>query len=140
MHAYITHRNRLLVFEHVYSPEAGIQVPAGTVKAGEDPEVAVMREASEETGLTDLALQSELGNFQHDMSEFGVEEVQHAWFYHLLCREAPPDSWYHEETHGGTGPPILFQLYWASLPDAVPELVGLQGALVGNLRERLSVG
>ena len=59
VHAYITHENRLLVFEHVNS-DAGIQVPAGTVEADEAPELAVMREASEETGLTDLTLQSKL--------------------------------------------------------------------------------
>ena len=29
--AYITHGNRLLVFRHVHHPEAGVQVPVGTV-------------------------------------------------------------------------------------------------------------
>jgi hypothetical protein len=29
--AYITHQKRLLVFRHVDVPEAGIQVPAGTM-------------------------------------------------------------------------------------------------------------
>ena len=41
----------LLVFEH---PHAGIQLPAGTVEAGEPHAVAAAREAYEETGLTDL--------------------------------------------------------------------------------------
>lgn len=41
----------LLLFEHPY---AGIQLPAGTVEAGEAHAVAAAREASEETGLTDL--------------------------------------------------------------------------------------
>lgn len=59
-HAYITHGSRSLVFEHVDS-EAGIQVPAGPVKDGEAPEVAVMREAREETGLDGLRFVSELG-------------------------------------------------------------------------------
>lgn len=49
--AYITHGNRLLVFRHPHAPEAGIQVPAGTVEEGEDPGTAVLREAAEETGL-----------------------------------------------------------------------------------------
>ena len=35
--AYITHRCHLLVFWHVDVPEAGIQVPAGTVEPGESP-------------------------------------------------------------------------------------------------------
>lgn len=39
----------LLLFRHPY---AGIQIPAGTVEAGEKPEAAVLREAAEETGLS----------------------------------------------------------------------------------------
>ena len=138
VHAYITHQNRLLVFEHRDSPDAGIQVPAGTVKDGEAPEVAVMREAVEETGLTGLRLVSELGNFHHDMREFGVEETQHAWFFHLECNDTPPDRWYHNETHGGPGAPIRFELYWASIPHGVPKLIHLNGAMLGKLYERLS--
>ena len=33
--AYITRDDELLVFRHVDSPEAGIQVPAGTIEPGE---------------------------------------------------------------------------------------------------------
>jgi 8-oxo-dGTP pyrophosphatase MutT (NUDIX family) len=48
----------LLVFTH---PDAGIQVPAGTMEAGETPEIAVLREVSEETGLTAVRLVAYLG-------------------------------------------------------------------------------
>src|SRR6476661_1052380 len=51
--ASITHGDRLLVFSHSFAPEAGMQVPAGTVNDGEDPDSAVMREAYEEAGRTD---------------------------------------------------------------------------------------
>jgi hypothetical protein len=54
--AYFTYQNRLLVFRHVDVPEAGTQVPAGTIKANEHPEQAVLREAVEETGPTDLTV------------------------------------------------------------------------------------
>ena len=40
--AYITNQNRLLVFRHLDFPEAGIQVPAGTVMANEDLVTAVL--------------------------------------------------------------------------------------------------
>src|SRR5437588_461167 len=43
----------LLVFQH---PNAGVQVPAGTVEAGEDIEQAVLRETFEETGLEAVQL------------------------------------------------------------------------------------
>ncbi len=48
----------LLVFE---SPNSGIQLPAGTVEAGEAVEAALWREVREETGLTDLRMVSRLG-------------------------------------------------------------------------------
>ena len=48
--AYITHGHHLLVFRHLYVPEAGIQVPAGTVETHERSDDAVLREASEEIG------------------------------------------------------------------------------------------
>ena len=36
--AYLTHGHRLLVFRHADFPEAGIQVPAGTVQPDERPD------------------------------------------------------------------------------------------------------
>ncbi len=46
-----TQGTELLLFEH---PRAGIQLPAGTVEAGEPHAVAAAREAREETGLLDI--------------------------------------------------------------------------------------
>lgn len=48
----------LLVFAH---PTAGVQLPAGTVEIGEAPEIAVLRELREESGLADVALVGALG-------------------------------------------------------------------------------
>ena len=48
----------LLLFEHPY---AGIQIPAGTVKDGESPEQAVLREVAEETGLVLPSIHRYLG-------------------------------------------------------------------------------
>ena len=50
-YAYITNGRRLLLITHPESPDAGVQVPAGTIEPGESPKYAVMREAREETGL-----------------------------------------------------------------------------------------
>ena len=47
-------RTQLLLFRH---PNAGIQIPAGTIEEGEDWQTAVLREAAEETGLTQLTIQ-----------------------------------------------------------------------------------
>ena len=42
---------KLLLFRH---PNAGIQIPAGTVEEGEMLEQAALREVAEETGLEDV--------------------------------------------------------------------------------------
>jgi ADP-ribose pyrophosphatase YjhB (NUDIX family) len=51
----------VLVFRH---PEAGIQLPAGTVEDGESFEDGALREACEETGMCDLALVKHLGTLE----------------------------------------------------------------------------
>ena len=54
----------LLVFKH---PTAGVQIPAGTVEAGEDVETAVKREVYEETGLQFVEIESYLGCFENEL-------------------------------------------------------------------------
>jgi 8-oxo-dGTP diphosphatase len=123
--AYITHGGRLLVFTHPNDPEAGIQVPAGTVEPGEPSRAAVMREAREETGLADLTLVRLLGTQTRDLSDFGRDEIHLRRFYHLRCDGNPPATWRHYEQHPSEGPqePILFELFWVRLPDGVPPLI-----------------
>lgn len=124
VYAYITHANRLLVFRHVDAPDAGIQVPGGTMEIGEVSEEAVMREAFEETGLTGLRAGAFLGHTVHVFSEHGVAHRRH--FYHLVCDETPPERWRHDELDpsDGSPAPITFEFTWAPLPDGVPELIG----------------
>ena len=47
------------MFRH---PHAGIQIPAGTVEENKDITHAVLREAREETGLTDVIVKARLGH------------------------------------------------------------------------------
>lgn len=95
--ACITNGDRLLVFGHPHAPEAGIQVPAGTIRDGERPEVAVMREAHEETGRDDLAFVSHLGEQTRNTTDIGKDEVHHRHFYHLVCTGDPPAKWQNYE-------------------------------------------
>lgn len=130
--AYITRHNRLLVLEHPHAPEAGIQVPAGTLQPDESPEIAVMREVSEETGLTDLKLCRFLGETVYDMSPFGKNEIHHRYFFHLQCQQDTPDSWTHFELHATDEPaPILFRLFWVTLP--YTGLIAGHGAFLNRL-------
>jgi 8-oxo-dGTP diphosphatase len=122
-YAYVTHGSRLLIFRHVHSADAGLQVPAGTVEDGEDPAAAVLREAQEETGLHGLTLVSFLAKDQRDMSDCGTDELQHRWFFHLRCDLTPPQTWRHAETSNGTHEPIWFEFFWAQFPHGIPKLV-----------------
>jgi hypothetical protein len=74
VYAYTTNQGRLLVFNHPLSPEAGVQVPGGTVKPGEDS-AAVLREAWEETGLSGLEIVTFLGGTEYDYSGDGRAEI-----------------------------------------------------------------
>lgn len=54
----------ILIFRH---PNAGLQLPAGTVEPGEAPETAVLREVEEESGLTEIRLVKKLGSEKLDL-------------------------------------------------------------------------
>ena len=90
--AYLAHNGRLLVFRHRDFPEAGIQVPAGTMEAGEAPEAAVLREAAEETGLSGLLIVRKLGEQVIKMNDYGLDEIQHRYYFQLISPTPPPSS------------------------------------------------
>jgi 8-oxo-dGTP pyrophosphatase MutT (NUDIX family) len=120
VYAHITRRDQLLVFHHVDFPGAGIQIPGGTLVDGEDPGVAVLREAYEETGLVGLRLVSYLGSHEWPISNAAGEEINLCHFYHLVCNQEVPDTWQHYERHpsDGSAVPILFEFYWLLLAEA----------------------
>ena len=120
--AYVTRGDRLLIFRHVHEPEAGLQVPGGTVEPHETPAQAVMREVLEETGLTGLSEPRHLGTLDHPRRE--EPGVRRRHFFHLHYRGDSPDRWQHYERHPSEGgAPILYELYWVRFPDQVPELI-----------------
>jgi 8-oxo-dGTP diphosphatase len=120
--AYIAHQGQLLVFRHRDFPEAGLQVPAGTLAEGETPERAVLREAAEETGLDGLLVVRKLGEQVLKMDAHGPDEIHHRYFYQLVSPEAPPDTWQHSEVSPSDGSPgpIVFEFFWARLPNVPP--------------------
>jgi len=130
--AYITRqgaggRRELLVFEHRDYPDAGVQVPAGTVDEGESPEDAVMREVKEETGLADCRLVSKLAIYDWFNPYSG--EINERHVFHLAAPESTAGSWTWIETGGGMVPEhegYVFQFRWVAL-DRPLELAGDQG-------------
>lgn len=137
VYAYITHANRLLVFRHTHAPEAGIQVPGGSVEPGEPLDTAALREASEETGLSGLRLVRLLGSDRR--AHPGGSQIYQRSFYHLTCTHPPPETWVHYEYHpsDGSPAPIEFSFFWAALPGNVPALAGAQDALLPQLIDSL---
>jgi 8-oxo-dGTP pyrophosphatase MutT (NUDIX family) len=99
-----------------------------------------LREAFEETGLSDLVLESFLGEQERDMADFGIEAIHHRYFYHLRCQEQPPMSWRHEERfpsdNSGTH---IFELFWVALPHDVPPLIADYDLMLPRLIELLGL-
>jgi 8-oxo-dGTP pyrophosphatase MutT (NUDIX family) len=135
--AYITRRTdriQLLVFEHRDFPEAGLQVPAGTVEPGEDPVAALHREIYEESGLRDLRLIRKLG-----------ESEERQWdcyrrYYWLNAPMQTREQWswttndFHDEAHRARNAPLVFSFHWTDLTHATA-LAGNQHRLLHRVLE-----
>jgi ADP-ribose pyrophosphatase YjhB (NUDIX family) len=127
--AYITQGEHVLLVRHPAHPEAGIQIPGGSVHANELPAEAALREAREETGLADLSVVQLLGVAEFDMAPFGKAEVHTRHYFHLRFRGQSPESWRHEERDpsDGSKEPIPLELFWARFPSDVPPLIAGHG-------------
>lgn len=130
---YIVRDGRLLVFRHTdYSyEEVGIQVPAGSIRPGETPEEAALREATEETGLKRFTIVRKLGETEYDISPYRFE-LQRRHVFHLDLAEDTPERWHSQEDHDGQGEPTHFECFWIPL-EAAHILQSGQGALLGRL-------
>jgi 8-oxo-dGTP pyrophosphatase MutT (NUDIX family) len=130
---YVVRDGRLLVFRHTDCSyeEVGIQVPAGSIRIGESPEDAALREAHEETGLHDFKIVKKLGETDYDISPYRFE-IQHRHVFHLELAEEPPECWASQEDHDGQQEPTHFECFWIPL-EAAHVLQAGQGALLGRL-------
>lgn len=115
-----------MVFDHTEFPEAGTQIPAGTLEPGEDPAAGALREAREESGLQNLSLKTYLGVKKYDLTSIGKNEIHERHYFHLECLEDTPERWisYEEDSSDGSPAPIEFEFYWVRYPNHVPPLSG----------------
>ena len=132
--------DNLLVFRHVDFPTAGIQIPGGTMEAGETPEIAVMREAREETGLQGLVLEKSSGSDEYHASSSNLEEIHLRHFFHLLCLPDVPETWQHDEHHpsDGSPSPTLFEFSWLPLTKAAGILAPYYNTNLDRLLDSLA--
>lgn len=123
--AYIIHKNKLLVFKHPDHADAGIQVPAGTVEENESLENAVIREASEETGLNNFKIEEYLGNSVYYEKE--KDETHDRYYFLLSCtdKNINRNEWIHGEKNelhfteiDKQYGMVRFSFYWLNIFDA----------------------
>ncbi len=111
---YITQHDRLLLFRRAAEPDAGIQVPGGSVEPGEPLEAAALREAYEETGLSGLVVQSYLGSAEYELKvDAGPPHLRH--FFHLVYAGSSAARWQHVELKRAPAAPVRFELWWEPL-------------------------
>jgi 8-oxo-dGTP pyrophosphatase MutT (NUDIX family) len=136
---YIVRDDRLLVFRHVgvSDEECGIQVPAGTIKAGESPSQAALREAAEETGLDGIEIIRELAQGSYDITPERYER-QNRHYFQLRLTQPTPDRWTSWELHDGLADPTEFECFWIPLTDAHILQSG-QGSEIWRMFEPLEV-
>ena len=132
--AYITRQTdagpELLIFTHRDYPEAGLQVPGGTLDDGEDPLVGVLREVKEEAGLEDFTRVILLGETEYVATK--KQEIHTRSFFQLTYEEAGETTFVHTVTAGVADKGLVFLYRWVSLMD-LSELAGGQGEMVGGI-------
>jgi len=116
---------QVLVFEHVDYPDAGVQVPAGSIEPGETPEEAALREAREESGIQQLCVQRYIGKFHWWHADRREDHERH--IFQLTTKQTLPERWQHTVSAGAEDKGIRFACYWLDCAVAVQVLSGNQG-------------
>lgn len=124
-------RLQLLVFDHMDFPEAGTQVPGGSIDPGESPEQAALREALEESGLEGLRVVRYVGVFPWYWAETGQHHNRHV--FHLTADRPLPDHWVHVVSDGDEDKGLRFAYHWSDVDGAAPKLYGVSGLYLGWL-------
>ncbi|MTB50699.1 NUDIX domain-containing protein [Lewinella sp. W8] len=121
---------QLLIFAHRDYPEAGWQVPGGTLEAGEDPRRGVLREVEEEAGLAGFLRVEFLR--QSTYFDPGKNERHLRYFYRLEYPSGGPNQFQHRVSSGEEDEGLVFLFEWRSFAD-LPELAGEQGEWIAAL-------
>jgi 8-oxo-dGTP pyrophosphatase MutT (NUDIX family) len=122
----------LLVFTHRDQPEAGLQVPAGTIDHGESPEVAVLRELAEESGLTGLPITAMIDRYTWVHPATGNRHHRHV--FRLDAGSDLPANWNHIALGSAEEEGLTFCFRWMPHVEAVAQLSGDQGRSLAFLQ------
>lgn len=130
--AYITKGEQpnleLLVFEHKNEPDAGLQVPGGTIEEGEMLIDALYREITEETGITrdKLSFMGKIHKYNYYPN--GKDTAYERNFFHLGYA-GDEQCWEHNVVSDGLDNGMTFQFRWEPI-DRLPKLAGEQDEAV----------
>jgi ADP-ribose pyrophosphatase YjhB (NUDIX family) len=114
-------RWQLLVFRHTGDPEAGVQVPAGTVEENEVVEAALWRERFEESGLSDTQVVKVCKLAEVPEPEW--HQVRHVYLLQAVAEM--PKAWTMVVGGGGEDHGMAFEYYWVAITPGL-ELAGGQ--------------
>ncbi|HSP20959.1 MAG TPA: NUDIX domain-containing protein [Planococcus sp. (in: firmicutes)] len=131
--AYITRgpeeKNELLVFSHKGEPEAGLQVPGGTIEEGEMLIDALYREVQEETGLPRNVLEFEGKIHKYTYYPENQDKAYERNIFHFAYTGEPIESWEHTIVSDGQDNGRTFQFHWEPI-DNLPKLAAEQDAAI----------
>ncbi|WP_028400028.1 NUDIX hydrolase [Ectobacillus panaciterrae] len=134
VYAYVTREKeeniQLLVHTHRDVPEAGVQVPGGTVENGESLEEALLREILEESGLKHIAVEDLVADELIYVKE--KDEYQKRYFYHVTLTTDVKEEWSHTIACAGEDNGLVFCYKWIGIEEGL-SLAGKQGAYVHHI-------
>ncbi|MFK7921030.1 MAG: NUDIX domain-containing protein [Bacteroidia bacterium] len=132
--AYIIRRvggiSELLVFTQVAFPEAGTQVPAGTIEKDENRLDAVIREVREESGLDKFKAIHFLGSTTYIAKS--KAEIHNRHFYQLDYEGESSDKFEHEVGGKGLDAQMVFSFEWVDIEN-LPRLIADQGDYISKI-------
>ncbi len=115
----------LLVFEHAGQPEAGLQVPGGTVEDDETALAAVAREVEEESGLRLEGWEAAATLEHEDVPGSATPGPQRWRCFATTPRDPLADCWRFEPRGSASERGLRFEYRWIALAGGAP-LAGRQ--------------
>ncbi len=124
-------QTEILIFRHADYPEAGVQVPAGTLEIGEERVAALLREVEEESGLTTFEKVRLIGTTT--FLAHSKQEIHQRHYYQLNFQGDSPTQFEHRVSGKGVDKNMLFVYEWIAI-DNLPKLAANQDEMLTNIQ------